>query len=221
MAKSMTPSVVKGITRGEAGKMCDNLSARCMNNADVLPSAIVQDILKDSSEADAVAHEQYLVIRRHVEARMTLTSPQAVEVTLLGPHDPNTFFADRVGLWVSSDFRSRVVANAKATEVGARYKVVRRDLVKNLTDEKIEAGLPVKHNFDETKVCGLIAGLIARQPNGEEGELLNNGFSNLFYTASCVVSVRWRAGVRWWSVDAWRRYGSGWLAGRRVFSLGN
>ena len=62
------------------------------------------------------------------------------------------------------------------------------------------------------------AGLIAKQPNGEEGALVNNGFANLFYTDSCVVGVFWDAVYRKWSVDAWQRDDNRWNARNQVVS---
>lgn len=150
---------------------------------------------------------------------MALDHHQPVTSTVLEHHDPDVFYRTRTGLWVSDDFRSRVVLNAQSTKAGMQYCVQSFDLTKNLTDEKIEAGLPAEHSFSETEVCGLIASLIVQQPNGEKGELLNNGFANLFYTPSCVVFVYWRAGDREWGVGTWQCDDGGWSAGHRVFSL--
>lgn len=40
----------------------------------------------------------------------------------------------------------------------------------------------------------------------------------LFYLSSCVVCVYWLADSRGWYVSTWKRGGSEWDAGRRVFS---
>ena len=64
----------------------------------------------------------------------------------------------------------------------------------------------------------VIASLIARQPKGEEGVLLNTGYANLFYTPSYVVYVFWHAGRRGWGVGTYERDDDGWRAGGRVFS---
>lgn len=45
-----------------------------------------------------------------------------------------------------------------------------------------------------------------------------DGRANLFYFPAFVVGVRWRAGARFWGVDAWRRVGYEWSGGGRVFS---
>ena len=93
-----------------------------------------------------------------------------------------------------------------------------KDLERVMTDAEIEASLGDRHQFSETILCHLLARLITAQPSGEEGELLSNGFANLFYTSSCVVSVRWGADYREWDVYTWRRDDDRWRAGNRVFS---
>jgi hypothetical protein len=54
--------------------------------------------------------------------------------------------------------------------------------------------------------------MISKQPNGEQGDLINNGYANLFYTASWVALVGWDRAGRGWDVGTWCR------AGRRVVS---
>ena len=134
-------------------------------------------------------------------------------------HDPDTFYRSRQGLYVWDGFRTLVVAKARPTDqADAAFTVNRAELTRDLTDEEIEAALPKEHLFSETDLCAIIAGLIAKQANGEEGALLNNGCANLFYTSSSVLRVRWRADSREWLVRTWRRDGLRWNAGLRVFS---
>lgn len=142
-------------------------------------------------------------------------------VTLADRHDPDAFFQTRPGLHVTEDFRRRVVAKAKPSEAGTTHKVESAELMQNLTDKGVEDALPTNHLFDESQVSAVIAGLIAGQPNGEEGALLNNGRANLFYLSFCVVRVHWDADSREWRVFTWRRDENGWLAGVRVFSPAN
>jgi len=146
-----------------------------------------------------------------------------VVVTLTQRHDPDAFYRTRSGLYVFwDDFRSRIVAKAKASEAGATFKVSRAELTRDLVDAEIESSLPKAHIFDETTVCAVIAGLIAGQANGEGGVLKNNGRANLFYTSPSVVRVYWRAGCREWGVDACERCdGRWWRAGDQLFSPAN
>ncbi len=100
-------------------------------------------------------------------------------------------------------------------------KVNTFDLPRSMHTSEIESELGPDHLFDKTQVRGIIAGLIAEQPNGEEGTLLNNGIANLFYTSSCVMDVRWPVGGREWIVNAWIRNPLGQVAGARAFFPGN
>ena len=64
--------------------------------------------------------------------------------------------------------------------------------------------------------------LMEKQPNGKDGDLLNNGYANIFYVRDAdgvfrAVSVRW--GVGGWGVDASTLEGpDGWVVGRQIFS---
>lgn len=152
---------------------------------------------------------------------LVLVPRPTVTVTLTERHDPDTYFKTRKGLYVYGDFRDRVVAKARPTEGGSRFTLSVADLAHDATDEEIESALPAAHLFDESAVCGVIAGLIALQPTGEVGSLANTGYANLFYTRSCVVDVDWNADYASWRVDAWLRGDGGWDAGVRAFSPAN
>lgn len=161
-------------------------------------------------------------LEQAINSMLVLAPKGTTTIMLEKRHDPDAFYQTRSGLYVWDDYRSRIVANAKPSEVGTTLKVENAELVRDLSDEEIESALPKDHLFTETQVCVVIAELIAKQPNGESrGALLNNGFANLFYTSSCVVRVRWSADDREWDVHTWQRVGSGWNAGRQVFSPAN
>lgn len=131
---------------------------------------------------------------------------------------PIEYFKDREGLWVGSQFQAEVSGKAEATLEGAEFKIDSWDLVRYANDETIEGSLHKKHLFSESAVCAIIAELIEKQPKGEEGHLLNNGYANLFYTKSFVVYVGWGRGAGKWIVGAWSRDDDVWDAGGRVFS---
>lgn len=159
-----------------------------------------------------------LALEQIFKSLFVLGMPGAMTVTLAEQHDPVTFYQTRTGLCVWPDFQTRIVAQARPTDAGTVSKLDHAILTENMTDEQIEAVLPKEHLFTETLVCAAIAGLIALQPNGEDGVLLNNGYANLFYMCSCVVGVRWYAVGRGWDVSTWRRDDSRWGAGGQVFS---
>ena len=214
--KTMTPSTTE-ITSGQIGKFQELLAARLRKSG--LQSEPVQKLLEENG--DAVADEMVAAIRKRVEAAMVLAPRGSVTVTLAERHDPDAFYRTRSGLYVWDDFRTRVVAKAKPSEAGTTHKIASAELMRDLSDEKIEAGLPVNHLFDERAVSAIIAGLIAMQPNGEEGALIANGYANLFYVGSYVVDVHWYADDREWYVGTCDRDDDGWFTGNRVFSLAN
>lgn len=141
-----------------------------------------------------------------------------VQFAAVDTHDPQAFYQARAGLWVSDEFRSRILSKAKPVKklmaaVGKSY-----DLTQNVYDREITPSLPKDYVFDESEVCARITTMIQKQPNGEEGDLLNNGYANLFYVAGCVVYVYWNADSRKWNVYAWRLDDVCWRADFRVFS---
>lgn len=91
------------------------------------------------------------------------------------------------------------------------------DLLESASDKEIEAALGENHLFEAGEVYTLIGNLVSKQSKGEEGALLANGYSNLFYISSCVVIVHWSSYGQGWYVYAWRR-SYYWRGGRRVFS---
>lgn len=147
-------------------------------------------------------------IFKSVQARIGLEVPAGF--------NPREYFVNRPKLYIWSSFKDRILPNTEAAKVASTPKVDSFELTVASTDEEIEAALPKEHVFTETAVCEVIAALIQKQPDGEEGALVNNGYANLFYTPAFVVSVRWR-GVEW-RISSWVRDDGGWDDDGRVFS---
>jgi len=110
------------------------------------------------------------------------------------------------------------ISSVKVESIAKEYPLQYFDLKKYSIGENIEKELPEKHLFDRAEVYVVIASLIAKQLDGEEGALKTSDW-NLFYTEKFVVSVRWRSEDGLWDVVVWDR-GADWLGGRRVFSPG-
>lgn len=142
-------------------------------------------------------------------------------VTIQNPINPQEFFQTKKRLYVWSDFKERILAKVRPTDAGKKFTVASFKLIKDSTDEQIEADLPQEHLFSETDVCAIVAEMITKQSKGEAGDLLSNGYANLFYTDSFVVYVLWSSFGRRWSVDAWSRGGYEWDVDDRVFSPAN
>jgi hypothetical protein len=97
------------------------------------------------------------------------------------------------------------------------------DLPEPMNDEQVRDKLGDNHVFETSEGCAVIAGMISRQANGEAGDLLNNGYTDIFYVRGknnevFAVGVGWSAGDRGWDVRADRLGGSLWCAGNRAFS---
>lgn len=138
---------------------------------------------------------------------------------------PHTYFTTREGMWVSSRFANRILAKQTTTMPYRGLEgVASVILARNMTDQEIIAELlggmeeVRKHPFTLDQV----AAMIDLQPNGKDGELLKNGYANIFYVLvdEVLFAVRayWSSGYCEWRVDAWHLDGHGnWRAGNRVF----
>lgn len=140
-----------------------------------------------------------------------------IDLKVAKSFDPKKYFKDGKDLWVSSSFEERIRDKAPTVATAQSFELSSFILLKNSSDKDIEAALPEKHIFSESEVCAVVAALIDKQPKGKEGTLLNNGYANLFYTSSFVVSVVWYSDSGRWSVISWDRDYS-WGADGRVFS---
>ncbi len=98
-------------------------------------------------------------------------------------------------------------------EVAVKYQ----DLLKYSSGPDIEKSLGDNHLFGVAEVYSVVASLISKQSNGEEGAMLTNGNYNLFYTEKFVLSARWFSGYSGWSLYCWRREVA-WDGVSRVFS---
>jgi hypothetical protein len=135
-----------------------------------------------------------------------LVAKGTVTVALTKPHDPGNYYQDRAGLYVYDDFHKRILGNANPIASADPATLRRFVLARDASGKEIEAELGTNQEFSETDVCWIIAEMIAKQPNGEPGDLDNSDdMANLFHTPSFVVGVGWDADDRGWDVNAWRR----------------
>jgi hypothetical protein len=146
---------------------------------------------------------------------------EPVTLILACSHDPAAFYQTRMGLWVYVGYQNRIVSKAKPVEAGTKFVINIDELGEPMTDTQIEPALSKKHLFDESAVCAIVAEMVSKQLSGESGDLLNTGYANLLYTASCVVSVDWVGDSREWDVHAWDRGDGLWGAGYRILSPNN
>lgn len=131
--------------------------------------------------------------------------------------DSHAFYKMRDGLWIGDFFRDNVLTKAAPVKQVPATVLKSFELTKNAYDREITPCLPQNYEFDVSEALARIAQMIEKQPGGSEGDLLNNGYSNLFYVPGFVVLVRWGADYRTWYVGAWGLDGLRWSAGYRVF----
>jgi hypothetical protein len=140
----------------------------------------------------------------------------SVQLDAIAAYDPAELKA-RPGLWVFDEFVMRVPSKAKPVENLGPLSLNSHELTKTSYDCDITADLGKNCVFDESELCARIDQMISKQQNGEAGDLLNNGYRNIFYVAGFVVRVRWDSGRRRWDVRA-GSLGDYWFASDRVFS---
>jgi hypothetical protein len=133
-------------------------------------------------------------------------------------NDPQEYFKTRTGLWVSDDFKNRILTKVQPVENLHPTTLKLFELKKNAYDREITPELGENYLFDESELCARIEQMIEKQPNGEEGDLLNDGHVNLFYVVGYVVGVRRNFDNRGWDVGSWDPDVGSWSAGYRVFS---
>lgn len=108
------------------------------------------------------------------------------------------------GIWVSSSFNEKFGnEDIKPAKTVPAFKT----LTKNMYDSEIKSELGIEE-------CTLedVAAFLKNPPEGT-----NDGYTNLFYVAGCVVRVYWFSDDREWSVHAWGLDGGHWSAGNRAF----
>lgn len=136
------------------------------------------------------------------------------------------YFKTKPGLlWISESFTTRVLPAFQAPMKRRGLEgVTHQDLPQSMSDSEryreLQGGEEEvrKHVFTLDQV----AEQIDLQPEGGVGELLTNGYANLFDVlvgeVLFVVDVYWISGVHEWNVYDWTPDVHGkWLAGHRVF----
>lgn len=98
-------------------------------------------------------------------------------------------------------------------------------LTKSMFDSEILAELNNPQPFTVSEFAAIICELLSRQPNSEDGQLLNNGYANIFYVKLedervVAVVVHWSSDARGWRLNACAFVDCKWDVGHCVFSRG-
>jgi len=138
--------------------------------------------------------------------------------------NPDEYYQTCDGLYVWDDFSDRIIPATSPIRQVPEMEVRAFDLDKSMNDAEIRAKLPKGHVFEDASIfCAHLGGMIDRQPKGKEGDLLSNGYANIFYVRGkanevFAVHVYWNAGHREWLVYTNPLADYSRDAGNRVFS---
>lgn len=118
--------------------------------------------------------------------------------------------------FIGDNFKDNFLGTTEEDVLPTKLRIHR--LTESSLDAPIIAALGGRH---ETKLAHLHQ-LLLRQPKGEEGDLLTNGYANIFYIRDATNKL-WAVDVGWsdagWRVSAFSvEDPHGWLDGRQVFS---
>ncbi len=126
------------------------------------------------------------------------------------------FTSGPVKYYIWDNFQNWILS--KASEVIPAYTgtIKSLKLTKNMNDSEILSEIGESNIFSIDEVCAIFKALTERQPHGESGDLLNNGYANIIYVRladKSVVPARvyWNSDNRSWNlvacqfddVDAW------------------
>lgn len=139
-----------------------------------------------------------------------------VSLGAIAVYDPKEL-KTRTGLWVSENFVAQRTLTTKSVENLGTLSLSSYQLMKRAYDREITPCLGGNYLFDESELCARIDQMVNLQSNGENGDLLNNGFANLFYVPGFVVRMHWDAVLRGWRVFTWEFGDYYWIAGNRLF----
>lgn len=124
--------------------------------------------------------------------------------------NPHTYFKTRGGLYIWGTFNEHILSMQDGPMQHRGYEgMTSVVLARNMSDQEIIDEL--LDGVDEVRAHAVtldqIAAKIDLQPNGEAGDLMNNGYANIFYVlvkeVLFAVHVHWRSDNREWDVDGW------------------
>ena len=145
-----------------------------------------------------------------------------VTVQVTEPVNSNEFFQTREGILVEDGLNDLFVGDT-VHSVGI-VELSKYGIKKNSLDRNIRRELPENHVFEADEFCQIITTQINKQWGGKQGDLLNNGYANIFYVRSkdkkkvFTVGVYWRSDDLEWRVYFWELDDDQWPAESCVFS---
>ena len=213
----------KPITIGQS----HNIISILANNTDwsVLDGGLLQENIIDNPKEAGVQFTEFL--RRGgciTERNKFLQKRDNIQFLEHKNFNLKKFYKTRNGLYILECFIDRILSVAENIDTVPAVTGANFDLINPANDAEICSELPENHIFEDASVfCAYLAGLIEKQKGGESGNLLNNGYANIFYVRGALgevfaVCVRWYSGSRRWHVNAFSLASFRWSAGSRAFS---
>lgn len=145
-----------------------------------------------------------------------------VSVDIYKPVNLDEFLTARLGILIENNFKEQLACDTQFPVEGVC--LTKYIIDKDLSDHDIIAELPGGHIFEADEFCQVLPTMIAKQWGGTDGDLINTGFTNLFFVWNkdkkqvFAVDVRWRSASSLWDVSVWELGGLRWYAGLVVFS---
>lgn len=128
-----------------------------------------------------------------------------------------------VKLYFWDNFANWILKAIPETVPAFQGKLTKTQLTESMYDSAIlnELGNPKPFTVGES--VAIIRDLLTKQPNGESGELQNNGYANIFYVQLenarvLAVYVHWYSDYRGWGLGAHDLDDDQWFVGYCVFS---
>ncbi len=139
------------------------------------------------------------------------------------PFSKSSFFSNGPRLYFWDNFKNWVLSEIPDMIPTFQGTLSKYKLTKNMYDKEIleELGNPTPFTIGE--FAGIMKDLISKQPNGKDGDLLTNGYANIFYVKLAdgrvvAVNLRWHSVNREWNCSADDLDVGQWDEGYCVFS---
>lgn len=155
--------------------------------------------------------KEILVQRRHIFL--------SIEI----PFNSQDFFNGPAAPYVDEYFREQILACVGVMRKSPGFGVNSQLLTENLSDVEITQRLPDHYLFNNASdFCACLAAMINRQQYGQAGELLANGYGNIFYVSgkaeqTVAANLYWGLGRHEWFLFAAPLATSIRRAGSRIF----
>ncbi len=126
-------------------------------------------------------------------------------------------------LWFGESFRNWILPAIPDEIPEFQGNLAKHELMKSMNDSEILAELGSPQPFTIPEFVAIVKSLVEKQPQGEAGTLLSNGYANIFYVQLedgrvVAAGVYWVSGCREWDLGAYGLGGGGWSGGDCVFS---